>query len=227
MEKITTYFQIAESIAVISGVIIAVWTYKSQVKQVNLQNEQVKSDARQARQNNSFAIIDKLFSRYIKESEVEILELFSGNTYEGIYGLKPGYFLVYKRKGENWKLSQLPISDVFIPFGSGFSFKDLSLVSPDEIVGSLYENLEISPIRKIAEHLNYISYECLEGSLDYGIIKYELGPLISTVSYLINRVGDNNPEECRELQERFKHLVRLNDALSRHPGPEISFAVMD
>jgi hypothetical protein len=201
-------FQIAESLAVIAGLFVAVRTYIHQ--------------ARQSRISNSFSLIDN-FTRNIKGSDIAILEEIAKSTYDGIYGLKPGCFLAYNHsKG---KAVNYPLRDLFIEEGRGTyldaCFDDIGLSRE-----AFATELGISPVRDITEELNIIAYEALKGGIDVRIIHYELGHLITTVCNLIDSVIYYNPEDSLNIEVRFKYLLQLRRLLRKQSLPQKSFANM-
>ncbi|WP_035990879.1 hypothetical protein [Leptolyngbya sp. KIOST-1] len=205
------FFQMAESLAVMAGLIIAVRTYLYQAKQ--------------ARIGNSFSLIDS-FTRNIKRSDIEVLEEIARSTYDGIYGLEPGCFLAYshqKRKAVNY-----PLRDLFVPEGRG-CYLDACFNDDDLSQEAFAVEVGISPVRDIAEELNIIAYEVLKGGIDIRIVNYELGHLITTMCNLLDSVIYYNPEDLlgiRSIKDRFGYLLELRDLLDKKRLPQKSFANM-
>lgn len=201
-------FQIAESLAVITGLFIAVRTYLSQV--------------RQSRVSNSFLLIDN-FTRNIKASDIAILEEIATSTYDGIPGLKPGCFLAYSH-GKGKKVNY-PLRNLFIEEGMG-TYLDACFDDAGSSREAFATELGISPVRDITEELNIIAYEALKGGIDIRIIHYELGHLITTVCVLMDSVIYHNPKDSLNIEVRFQYLLKLRHLLQKQSLPQKSFANM-
>ncbi|PSN16759.1 hypothetical protein C7293_01440 [filamentous cyanobacterium CCT1] len=200
-------FQIAESIAVIVALIIALKTYNSQVRQEKF--------------NNSLSLVEG-FTKRIKQTDLLILKEVYFNTYESCRA-QPGCFVTFH---EN-QIIQSHVANLFLEEGRGLSVlgslgrtEDLD----EECVRDSDGYIDLGCVRLIAEQLNIIAYEVFKGQIEIRVVYYEMNRIVEIICHLLDIAIETDSDDFYRLRQRFKWLLRMRDKFPPDKFPKTSFA---
>jgi len=199
-------FQIAESIAVIVALIIALKTYNSQVRQEKF--------------NNSLSLVES-FTKRIKQTDLLILKEVYMNTYESCRA-QAGCFVTYQED----KIIQNHVANLFFEEGRGLSVLG-SLGGTEELDEECIRDSEgyinLSSIRLIAEQLNIIAYEVFKGQIEIRIVYYEMNRIVEIICHLLDIAMETDSDEFFRLKQRFKYLLIMRNKFPPEKFPKTSF----
>lgn len=199
-------FSIAESIAVITGLAIALETYLSQ--------------ARQEKLSNSFTLIE-VATKHISESDFSTLKSVHQNTYEGCQA-KPGHFVTF----EGGEVKQNRISELFIPEGSGLSVYG-KLSRPESLLETSDLNFTcLGAVRLIAEQLNLIAFEVFNGQIEVRIVYSELSDVIEIVCNFLRIALKTDPDDSNDIRRRFQYLLKMEEKFPPSSYPKRTFSAL-
>jgi hypothetical protein len=154
-----------------------------------------RSQHRQRAIDNSRSLLE-VFKESIPEEDREIWREVLFNTYEST-GAEPGCFVVYTTDDV---IEQKPISSLFITEGQGLYIPQAKFNLDTDI-----SDLDLSPVRRIAEELNLIGYEILYGNVDLRIIYYEIGQIMDSIYDWIDEV--KNKDE--NIESSFPYFIKM------------------
>ncbi len=199
----------AEKIAVVGGVLVALATFRSQTRQVRV--------------SNSYLLLDA-FARDISQEDLRLLESVLLSTYESC-GAQRGCFVIFN----GGKREQHPIMNLFIAQGRGLvvdgSLEFIPKLSSRHSNPAAAEpHLFLGSIRSLAEQLNIISYETINGQIEKRVVHYRLGHCIESLGYLLEQAVACNTGQDSKLSIRFKWLIKLRRILQKRGYPSRSFA---
>ena len=199
----------AEKVAVVSGVFVALMTFRSQIRQVRVANSYLLLDA---------------FARNISKADLALLESILLSTHESC-GAEPGCFVVFNGVEREQHL----ISSLFNAEGRGLIVHG-ALEPARESLGEDRESLSqnsrlfLGPIRSLAEQLNIIAYETIHGQIEERVVHYKLGYQIQAVGHLLESALTDRTGRALNLDARFKWLIRLRRDLQKREYPSRFFA---
>jgi hypothetical protein len=199
----------AEKIAVVVGVLVALATFRSQTRQVRV--------------SNSYLLLEA-FTRDISQKDLRLLESVLLSTYESS-GAQRGCFVVFN----GTKREQHPISNLFIVGGAGLVVDGSLHFTPESSSSSsnaavAEQRLSLGSIRSLAEQLNIIAYETINGQIEKRVVHYRLGHCIESLGYLLDQAMAHNTGQDFQLNTRFKWLIKLRRILRKRGYPSRSFA---
>lgn len=193
LDEILGVTSFLQNIAVISSFVIACFTLRNQINQNRI--------------NNAYALINR-FHQMAKSEDIELLRQIVLSSYEGT-GANSGYFVSFDEQNN---IYQNPIWSLFIQEGRGCLIKGKLTTNEEKI-----RDIELGGVRNLAELLELIAYEIVQGQVEFRIVYYEIGEIINTINRFIEVSSENdNAIKEEDIKRRFKNLRKIQRKYYKH-----------